>query len=67
MTQKMWLEIVTREKILSTYCRVYLDILDFLQNIFFERGVYLVTGGVWKNVELFVRIMGYGGADGTTL
>ena len=30
-------------------------------------GCVFSEGGVWKNVWLFVRIMGYGGADGTSL
>ena len=38
-----------------------IKVLDFLQNIFFHGGVYLVTGGVLKMAELFVRIKGYGG------
>jgi hypothetical protein len=33
---------------------------QFLRNIFFHRGVYLVTGGVLKMTELFVRIKGCG-------
>jgi len=32
----------------------------FLKYIFFGRGVYLVTGVFWKNVRLFVFLMGCG-------
>ena len=43
-----------------------IKVLDFLQNIFFLQGVYLVTGVVWKSGDRLCGLRGMG-ASGSHL